>query len=196
MQCYGIHHQHHQCAAARICGGAFAQAGVRVWGHWLPHLVAPSMLRAHDPRRGLRRHRAVGGTGSGGGPHLLVDHVQRVRDWCEMGCDRCLQRWEFGEVQLPWRHLLCHACSLHYRRHRGRRWLCGWLARCTSCSRARGALFFHGCRSACFRLRGLSVGRILALLGRLAERGAGRARRLAHQICECTWCCRCTRCSS
>ena len=107
-----------------------------------------------------------------------------------------MQRWEFGEVQMPWRHLLCHVGSLHYRRHRGRRWLCGWLARCTSCSRARGALFLHGCRSACFRLRGLSVGRILALLGRLAERGAGRARRLAHQICECTWCCRCTRCST
>jgi hypothetical protein len=67
MQCYGIHHQHHQRAAARKCGSSLTQAGVRAWGRWLPHLVALSMLRAHNPRRGLRRGRAVGGTGNGGG---------------------------------------------------------------------------------------------------------------------------------
>ena len=196
MQCYGSHHHQQQRAAARKCGNALTQAGVRAWGCWLSHLVALSMLRAHNPRRGLGRGRAVGGTGSGGGPHLLVDQVQRVCDRCEMGCDWCAQRWEFGEVQLPLRHLLHHGLTLHYWRHRGLCWSCGWLGRCTSHSRARGAFLLRGSCSACFRLRGFSVGRFLALLGRLAERGARRARRFAHHCCECTWCGRCSRCSS
>ena len=40
MQCYQCSHgQQHQCASARKCGRALAQAGVAGVGAWLAHLV-------------------------------------------------------------------------------------------------------------------------------------------------------------
>ena len=76
---------------------------------------------------------------------------------------------------------LGRGCVLHYRRERGPRWWCGWLVRCTSCSRWGSSLLLSR-GLALLGSRSLRGGFVVSLLCCRTDRGAGRARDGVHHL--------------